>query len=105
MSLACSGVGVWSAPPSLNRRMCRTVYLKALCKVELKAMLNGMVEIISGRERRRRWGVEAKLRIVAETQEAGPCVREGQPGTTFTQACCTTGGDRYARVGLSRHTC
>jgi len=33
------------------------------------------VEIIGGRERRRRWGREAKLRIVAETQEAGACVR------------------------------
>src|ERR1700681_4801783 len=56
--------------------MCRTVDLKALCKVELKAMLNGTVEIIGGRERRRRWGVGEKLRIVAETQEAGACVRE-----------------------------
>src|SRR5271157_4354164 len=56
--------------------MCRTGDLKALCKVELKAMLNGTVEIIDGRERRRRWGLEEKLRIVAETQEAGACVRE-----------------------------
>jgi transposase len=39
-------------------------------------MLNGMVEIIDGRARRRRWGVEEKLRIVAETQEPGACVRE-----------------------------
>ncbi|MGH8144321.1 MAG: IS66-like element accessory protein TnpA, partial [Steroidobacteraceae bacterium] len=46
------------------------------CKVELKVMLNGTVEIIEGRERRRRWGVEEKLRIVAETQEPGACVRE-----------------------------
>src|SRR4051794_29422019 len=38
-------------------------------------MLNGVVEILGGRERRRRWGVEEKLRIVAETQEAGACVR------------------------------
>ena len=56
--------------------MCRTGDLKALYKVELKAMLNGTVEIIGGRERRRRWGLEEKLRIVAETQEAGACVRE-----------------------------
>ena len=56
--------------------MCRTVDLEAHCKVELKAMLNGVVEIIGGRERRRRWGLEEKLRIVAETQEAGACVRE-----------------------------
>jgi transposase len=38
-------------------------------------MLNGIVEILGGRERRRRWGVAEKLRIVAETQEAGACVR------------------------------
>lgn len=39
-------------------------------------MLSGVVEIIGGRERRRRWGREEKLRIVAETQEPGGCVRE-----------------------------
>ena len=38
-------------------------------------MSRGVVEIIGGRERRRRWGREEKLRIVAETQEAGACVR------------------------------
>lgn len=38
-------------------------------------MSNGAVEIIGGRERRRRWAVEEKLRIVAETQEPGACVR------------------------------
>ena len=38
-------------------------------------MSQGVVEIIGGRERRRRWGREEKLRIVAETQEAGACVR------------------------------
>jgi transposase-like protein len=44
-------------------------------KVELKVQLNSVVEILGGRERRRRWGLEEKLRIVAETQEAGACVR------------------------------
>lgn len=34
-------------------------------------MSNGTVEIIGARERRRRWGMEEKLRIVAETHEAG----------------------------------
>lgn len=34
-------------------------------------MAGGAVEIITGRERRRRWSVEEKLRIVAETQEPG----------------------------------
>jgi transposase len=34
-------------------------------------MSSGTIEIITGKERRRRWSVEQKLRIVAETQEAG----------------------------------
>src|SRR5271166_5977335 len=38
-------------------------------------MSHGTVEIIGVRERRRRWGLEEKLRIVAETHEAGACVR------------------------------
>jgi hypothetical protein len=33
--------------------------------------MDGVVEIITGRERRRRWSVEEKLRIVAETQAVG----------------------------------
>lgn len=38
-------------------------------------MSNTTVEIIDGRERRRRWGLEEKLRIVAETHEPGATVR------------------------------
>ena len=38
-------------------------------------MSNGEVEIISGKERPRRWGLEDKLRIVAESQEPGASVR------------------------------
>src|SRR4051794_20091364 len=38
-------------------------------------MSQGRVEIIDGRERRRRWSVEEKLRIVGETHERGACVR------------------------------
>jgi transposase len=34
-------------------------------------MLDGAVEIISGKERRRRWSLEEKLRIVAEAAEPG----------------------------------
>jgi transposase len=33
--------------------------------------MDGVMEVLSGRERRRRWSVTEKLRIVAETQEAG----------------------------------
>ena len=35
----------------------------------------GTVEIISGRERRRRWSEAEKLRIVGEAQEPGACIR------------------------------
>jgi transposase len=38
-------------------------------------MSNSQIEIISARERRRRWSVEEKLRIVAETYEPGASVR------------------------------
>ena len=34
-------------------------------------MRDGRVEIITGKERRRRWSVEEKLRIVAEAEEPG----------------------------------
>jgi hypothetical protein len=34
-------------------------------------MLDGTIEIVTGRERRRRWSIANKLRIVAETQEPG----------------------------------
>jgi transposase len=36
----------------------------------------GTVEIFTGHERRRRWRIEDKLRIVAETQEPGARIRE-----------------------------
>jgi transposase len=38
-------------------------------------MSQGTIEIIGGRERRRRWSVEEKLRIVGETHERGACIR------------------------------
>ena len=38
-------------------------------------MSNSQIEIISARERLRRWSVEEKLRIVAETHERGASVR------------------------------
>lgn len=34
-------------------------------------MPDGTIEIITGRERRRRWAVAEKLRIVAESEESG----------------------------------
>lgn len=38
-------------------------------------MVNSQIEIITGRERRRRWSLDDKLRIVAETREPGASVR------------------------------
>jgi transposase len=53
-------------------------------------MSDGHVEILTGRERRRRWSVDDKLRIVAETEEPGACVtqvaarHDVYPGLVFT---------------------
>ena len=44
-------------------------------KAEFKVSC-GTVEIITGRERRRRWRLEEELRIVAETEEPGARVTE-----------------------------
>jgi transposase len=38
-------------------------------------MSQGTVEVLIGRERRRRWGLQDKLRIVAETEEPGVTVK------------------------------
>jgi transposase len=35
---------------------------------------DGTIEIITGRERRRRWGIAEKLTIVSESHESGACV-------------------------------
>ena len=37
--------------------------------------MDGMVEIITGRERRRRWSLQDKARLVAETNEPGALIR------------------------------
>jgi transposase len=38
--------------------------------------MDGVVEVITGRERRRRWSVEQKLQVVGETQEPGARVSQ-----------------------------
>jgi transposase len=38
-------------------------------------MPNGTIETLNGRERRRRWSTEEKLRIVAESHDPGACVK------------------------------
>jgi transposase-like protein len=67
-------------------------------------MADSVVQVITGRERRRRWTVEEKLRIVAETYEPGASVsqiaarHDVYPGLLFTWR-------RQVRIGrlASRH--
>jgi transposase len=53
-------------------------------------MAERMIEVITGRERRRRWSIEEKLRIVGETFEPGASVgqvaarHDVYPGLLFT---------------------
>jgi hypothetical protein len=66
-------------------------------------MLNSTIEIINGPERRCRWRLEEKLRIVAETH--GQAARDGrwQPGTiSSTSICCARGVVRCAGARLAR---
>jgi len=39
-------------------------------------MTDAVIEIVTGRERRRRWSLEDKLRMVSETHAAGACVKQ-----------------------------
>ena len=53
-------------------------------------MSDGVVEVIVGRQRRRRWTIEEKLRIVAETEAPGARIgdvaarHDVYPGLLFT---------------------
>jgi len=61
-----------------------------LCvKRSLRSVSSRSVEIITGRERRRRWSIEEKLRIVAESNEAGsrPVNHAFRRGWGVKEAC------------------
>jgi transposase len=66
-------------------------------------MADGTVEIITGRERRRRWSVEDKLKIVSETLEPGASVNQiaarhdVYPGLLFTWRRQTRSGKLAAQ--------
>ncbi len=53
-----------------------SVTVKRCLRSGLRCMPDGTVEIITGKERRRRWSVEEKLRIVAEAEEPGARITE-----------------------------
>jgi hypothetical protein len=57
--------GVNRLPGRAN--ICQWHHLKVSFKVVFKVMADGTIEIITGRERRRRWSIEDKLKIVAQT--------------------------------------
>ena len=60
-------------------------------KVHLTEMSNSQIEIINGWERRRRWSLEEKLRIVAEFENRAPASGRWRPGMTFIRK--RRGGD------------
>ncbi len=78
----------------------RGVTLKSALRRAVRSISNGHVEILTGRERRRRWSVEAKLRIVAETEEPGACVKQvAARHDVYILVFCLDGALRFARAG------
>jgi transposase len=61
--------------------------------------MDGMVEIITGRERRRRWSLEDKIRLVAETNEPGAFIRAVAARHNVCESLLFT-WRRQAREGL-----
>ena len=75
--------------------------LKRCLRSGLRSMLDGTVEIITGKERRRRWSVGREAAHRRRGGGAG-CPRDARwrRGMRFIRACCSTGGVRCAKVGL-----
>ena len=61
--------------------------------------MDGVVEIITGRERRRRWSLQDKRRIVAESNEPGSMIRAVAARHGVCEGLVFT-GRRQAREGL-----
>ncbi len=61
--------------------------------------MDGMVEIITGRERRRRWSLQDKVRLVAETNEPGTMIRAVAARHGVSESLLFT-WRRQAREGL-----
>lgn len=53
--------------------------------------MHGVVEIITGRERPRRWSAADRQCLVAETHEAGTAIRPSRHATASARACCSPG--------------
>ena len=61
--------------------------------------MDGVVEIITGRERRRRWSLQDKARLVAETNEPGAMIRAVAARHGVSESLLFT-WRRQAREGL-----
>jgi len=61
--------------------------------------MDGVVEIITGRERRRRWSLQDKIRFVAETSEPGAMIRAVAARHGVSESLLFT-WRRQAREGL-----
>ncbi len=61
--------------------------------------MDGVVEIITGRERRRRWSLQDKLRLVAEASEPGAMIRAVAARSGVSESLLFT-WRRQARQGL-----
>lgn len=64
--------------------------------------MDGLMEIITGRERRRRWSLPDKLRLVAETNEPGAQIRAVAARNDVCTSLLFT-WRRQAREGLLGH--
>lgn len=60
--------------------------------------MDGVVEIITGRERRRRWSLQDKVELVAETNEPGAMIRAVAARHGVSESLLFTW--RHARQGL-----
>ena len=64
--------------------------------------MDGVMEIITGRERRRRWSMQDKVRLVAETNEPGVLIRAVAARNDVSASLLFT-WRRQARQGLLGH--
>ena len=65
--------------------------------------MDGVMEIITGRERRRRWSMVDKIRLVAETNEPGALIRAVAARNDVSASLLFT-WRRQAREGLLGRT-
>jgi hypothetical protein len=68
--------------------------------------MDGVVEIVTSRERRRLWNAEDKLQLIAEmANPSTPGSVQSRPSTACTRACCLPGGGRCATACWQRRRC